>query len=1055
MFEKIKKAIYSTKLMATLFVVFAVSMAVGTFIESKYGTDTATILIYNTWWFEAIMVVFVINFLGNIKKYNLLKKENLPVLILHLAFILIILGAGVTRYVSHEGILSFREGETTNFYTSDQTYVTVFVEGQHNGEKLRKVNQKKVLFSQYTKNKYKWQDNFKGKDFSIRFKDFVGGVEEGFIEKENGEIFMEITSVGEAGREKNYLKSGEVLALKGDFISLNKEVDGAINISIKDGKTYIKAPKDGTVMQMPTMETKQIRAGEENTFQYRALYTFGQTQFVVAEKEKKGEIGVIKTKDKNAQNALTLTIECQGQKKDVTLLGKKNFINEPKKQTVGGLDFTLSYGSVRYKLPFEIKLNDFIAEKYPGTEKGYKAFESKVQIIEDSGEVIDYKIYMNHILNKDGYRLFQSSFHPDEKGSVLSVNYDLWGTTITYLGYGLLYLGLISSLFFGKTRFVKQSIKLKKLQEKRAITVALILLSAVGWSQSQMPYQSKEKIDSFLLANKVSKKHALEFGKLIIQDQDGRMKPMNTFSSEFLRKISKRTKYKTMDSDQVFLSMAMFPQWWYEVDFFYIKKDNDSLHKILEVEKKTKFVSALDFFTKDYKNKLEPYLQDAYATTNPNQFQKDFKDAYNRLTLLDRTLIGENFKIYPVIGDKNNKWISPIEAQGYVGDTIYAKYIKNSMPHYIELLREATKSGDYTKADEFLKIIKELQRKFGGKVMPSEKQIECEILYNRYNVFENLAYYYMASGVGMFAFLIIDIFAGRRKRKIDPIKIVINAFKWAIVVLFAIHSLGLCWRWYISGHAPWSDAYESMIYVGWATILAGICFSKHSPIAFASTAFVSSMILMVSHWNWLDPSIGNLQPVLNSYWLMIHVAVIVGSYGPFALAMILGAINLVMMGIRTKNNCEKVNSIIKELTIVNELALTVGLVMLTIGNFLGGQWANESWGRYWGWDPKETWALISIMVYAFVIHMRLVPKLRGTWAFNLASVVAFASIMMTYFGVNFYLTGLHSYASGEKVITPSFVYYSVAFVCALAVWSYVADRRWRKTNNLKTENYDI
>jgi cytochrome c-type biogenesis protein CcsB len=202
------------------------------------------------------------------------------------------------------------------------------------------------------------------------------------------------------------------------------------------------------------------------------------------------------------------------------------------------------------------------------------------------------------------------------------------------------------------------------------------------------------------------------------------------------------------------------------------------------------------------------------------------------------------------------------------------------------------------------------------------------------------------------------------------------------------------------------------------------------------------MILMIAHWNWMDPAIANLQPVLDSYWLMIHVAVIVGSYGPFALSMIIGIVSLVLMRLTTAKNQEKLKRNVKELTIVNELSLTVGLIMLTIGNFLGGMWANESWGRYWGWDPKETWALISIMVYAFVLHMRLIPGMRGRWLFNLMSVVAFASILMTYFGVNFYLSGLHSYASGDKVITPDFVYYSIGFISLLGLISYFPAKKY-------------
>ena len=243
-------------------------------------------------------------------------------------------------------------------------------------------------------------------------------------------------------------------------------------------------------------------------------------------------------------------------------------------------------------------------------------------------------------------------------------------------------------------------------------------------------------------------------------------------------------------------------------------------------------------------------------------------------------------------------------------------------------------------------------------------------------------------------------------------------------------------RWYISGHAPWSDAYESILYVSWATMGMGLMFARKSQLTIAATAFVTSILLWIAHQSWVDPEIANLVPVLNSYWLMIHVAVIVASYGPLTVGMILGVVALLLIILTNERNKKRMKINLKEITIINELSLTVGLVMLTIGNFLGGQWANESWGRYWGWDPKETWALISIMVYAFVIHARLVPGLRSQWTFNFLSIIAFGSIMMTYFGVNFYLVGLHSYASGAQVITPAFVWYTVLGVLIIGGISY-------------------
>ncbi len=346
----------------------------------------------------------------------------------------------------------------------------------------------------------------------------------------------------------------------------------------------------------------------------------------------------------------------------------------------------------------------------------------------------------------------------------------------------------------------------------------------------------------------------------------------------------------------------------------------------------------------------------------------------------------------------------------------------------------AGQTKDYTQAESLLESLHGFQKRFGASVLPKAEKIEAEIQYNKYDIFKKLFSWYLYAGTLLFVVLLFKIFKERRL-----VQYLVNFLSYTIYFLFALHTLGLVARWYISGHAPWSDAYESMIYVAWATQIFGIIFGRRNALSLAATTFITSMILMIAHWNWMDPAIANLQPVLDSYWLMIHVAVIVGSYGPFALGMIIGIVVLLLMLLTSKKNKSRLQLQIKELTIINELSLTVGLVMLTIGNFLGGMWANESWGRYWGWDPKETWALISIMVYAFVIHMRLIPGMRSSWLFNIMSIVAFASILMTYFGVNFYLVGLHSYASGDKIITPDFVYYGIAFVLLLggsSLWAY-------------------
>ena len=1040
MLKKLTQILISTRLMAVLFLVYGAALAMGTFVETWYNTDTAKIWIYNAWWFELIMVLFVVNFIGNIGRYRLLKRENWAVFVLHASWIFIIVGAGVTRYISDEGKLALREGEEADFYTSELTYITAQVDGTYEGQPLRKAKQTEVLFSEFTSNNYSWASDFKGKDFHIELTRFIANAEESFVEDPSGEDYLKIVESSGGEGHEHYLKAGTTQELHGLLISLNKPTEGAINLQITPEGSYISTPYIGSYMTMTDQKVFTVAKDSMQPLQYRCLYNIGGMRFVLPEPLKKGKMVMasIAANKRTAadQSALLMKISCGGETKEVEVLGRRDVINPPTSVEVGGLTFHLNYGSVRTPLPFKVKLDDFIADKYPGTDRSYSSFKSKVTVTSPE-ESFKYDIYMNNILNYKGYRFFQANFFPDEKGTILSVNHDFWGTLLTYIGYTLLYIGLIASMFFGKTRFVQLSQKLKKLSLKRKGTLTLLALFfwVGGYAQHNSFELTPKQIDSLIKVTTVKKEHADRFAHLVIQDEDGRMKPINTFASELLRKVSKADTFRGLDANQVFLSMLLNRQLWYNVDFFYIKKDNDSLHKILGVEKGLKRVRALDFLDQEYNNKLNPYLVEAYSTSNPNQFQKEFKEVDMKMHLLERALSGSMLRIFPLKDSPNNKWISPLdiyENPRYTQDTLEAGFIKHAFRWYLSSVKEATETGDYTEADKILSLLKENQRAVGKAVIPSERQIDAEILYNKYDVFKSLFSWYLYVGTLMFVVLIARIF---RERKV--LRIITQVCTGLLFFLFALHTAGLAFRWYISGHAPWSDAYESMIYVAWATMGIGLCFARRSPLSLASTAFVTSMILMIAHWNWLDPSIGNLQPVLNSYWLMLHVAVIVGSYGPFTLGMILGAINLLLMILTTSKNREKIKGVIDELTIVNELALTVGLIMLTIGNFLGAQWANESWGRYWGWDPKETWALVSIMVYAFVIHMRIVPSLRGLWSFNFASVVAFASILMTYFGVNFYLSGLHSYASGEKVITPNFVYYAAVLVVILGIVSFI------------------
>lgn len=1040
--DKIISFLSSTRLMAFLFIVFALAMGIGTFIEDAYNTDTARIYIYNAKWFEAIMLVFVINFFGNMKRYQLHKKEKWATLLLHLSFILIITGAFVTRYISFEGMMPIREGAIENQFYSDRAYLTVLIDGEHQGAMRRKSFEKHLLLSPVANNDFSMSDKFSDIPFEIEYKDFILGAKEVIKEDPNGVHYLKMVEQTEGTRHDHYLKEGEVQSIHNILYAFNKPTDGAVNIN-KDGDNYtISTPFEGTFMRMADQMQGGVVKDSVQPLMFRSLYNMSGAMFVIPDPAIKGSIAYESNNDYKTKEdaALTVNVKSEGQEKEVTLLGGKGKMGIPYSFKQGNLEYTLMYGSKVYELPFAIKLNDFIAEKYPGTESSYASFESKVTVIdEEDNNTFDTRIYMNNVLDHKGYRFFQASFDPDELGTVLSVNHDFWGTWITYIGYFLLYIGLMAILFDKNTRFNDLKEKLEKVKAKKAtlISVFLLFFTFSSYSQSHVHENtSLQQIDSIFEKYKVNEEHAAKFGRIIIQDAGGRMKPVNTFSSELLRKVSESDTYNGMNADQVFLSMTMFDQAWFSVPIIHLKRGNDSLRIVAGIEKDAKYASLADFFDERGNYKLSKTLETAYREPVPNKFQKDFMDIDKRINLLYSALTGQILKIFPIPGHENDKWVSYLETGEHRGTALDT--IKNALPYYVQSLAKATETNDYTLPDSILKGLSQYQQKYGGDILPHEDKVEAEILYNKYDIFKRLFSLYMFAGLLMFFFVILKIFNSK--------KWVTTAVKTSHVIiglLFVLHTLGLIARWFISGHAPWSNAYESVIYVGWATMFFGLAFGRKSELTVAATAFVAAMVLMVAHWNWTDPEIGNLVPVLDSYWLMIHVAVIVGSYGPFTLGMILGLVAMFLMIFTTDKNKQIMGLNIKELTYINEMALTVGLVMLTIGNFLGGQWANESWGRYWGWDPKETWALVSIMVYAFVIHMRFVPALRGTWIYNFFSVLAFAAILMTYFGVNFYLTGLHSYASGE-LRTPMYFFWMALGVFIVGIISFVQYRKYYK-----------
>ncbi|MFY0631424.1 MAG: cytochrome c biogenesis protein CcsA [Flavobacteriaceae bacterium] len=1039
--KKIFKILYSTRLMAFLFIVFAAAMGIATFIENDYGTQTAKALVYNTWWFEAIMIFFVINFFGNIFRYRLLRKEKWPVLMFHLAFLFILIGAGITRYIGYEGIMLINEGEATSQFLSETTYVNVIVDNS----KEQKTYHKKTLLSGKGTNNWGLSDDFRGKDFSIKLTDYIQSAEEKFIEDENGIEYIFLVESSGGSRHEHYIKKGSFKNIHNILVGFETENNSAtINIFRQEESLRILAKSNGDWLRMADQKTGLVTKDSIQHLQLRSLYNIDGLPFVIPDPIKKGELKTVRAEkfDKKKLDVLKLDITVDGTTKEIELVGGQYNVENSKEFSVNGLNFRMLYGSQILEAPFQIKLNDFQLEKYPGSESA-ASYASEVTVI-DGSNIYDYRIFMNHILDHKGYKFFQSSY--DLTGEVeqthLSVNHDFWGMLITYIGYSFLYTGMICILFAKNTRFDYLKKTLNKIKKKKAALslFAGILLSTSSFAQDGTSHVNNkitdQQIDSILKANIVDLAHAEKFNKLVIQDSGGRMKPAHTFASELVRKVSQQETFNEMEPSQVLISIIENSRFWFEVPFIYLEEENTKIRELIGVDKDVTHARLSDFITLQGDYKIREDVAEAQKENVKNKFQKDLIKIDRRVGLLYRAIAGGIFKIYPIPGDDNNTWVSHPETSRANFKGKDSLFVKQALPLYIDILQIAKKSGDYKEADKILNGLKRFQKKLGAKVYPSEKRINLEITYNKVVIFKRLAFYYGIVSVFLIFFVILQIFYYKTKWIQYLVKFLIAI----TIILFLMHIAGLVSRWYISGNAPWSNAYESLIYVAWSTMLFGLAFGRKSTLTVAATTFVTAIILAFAHQNWLDPEIANLVPVLNSWWLWVHVSIIVASYGPFTIGMILGILALILSIFKTKKNKKRIDLNIKEITAINEMAITIGLVMLTIGNFLGGMWANESWGRYWGWDPKETWALISIMIYAFVLHMRLIPGLRGKISFNFMSAFAYLSIMMTYFGVNFYLSGLHSYASGDKQVTPREAYIYIAFIVLITVFASIRNK---------------
>ena len=907
---KLLNFLFSFKATLLLLAILAIGAGVATFIENDFGTSSARVLVYNNTWYEIVLVLTTINLCGIIYKFKM--WNNLPRFLFHFSFVVILLGAIITRYVGYEGIMQIPQGTTTNQMISLEPYLQVTVK---EGEKV-------VAYKE-------WQNEF--------------------------------------------------TSLLPELNNFSYKVDFDNNNLIIDYKRF---------------------------------------QF---EKKEQAKMGL-----------LTVDVTLNGKKETIRLPGLSGQLGVPRDLVFDKYTVTLEYGSKFIALPFSIRLNEFQLERYPGS-MAPSSYASEVTVIKDD-KTYDYRIFMNRTLNEGNFLFFQSSYFPDESGTVLSVNNDP-GKWPTYLGYFLLTLGLFLNFFDKKSRFRKLT-KFVANKNLAMFVLTLALLSTQNLKANESNTLPAQEVDDITIRvdylNKLkneSKVTADKFGHLVVQSSGGRMKPLATLNREIVQKLSGKSSFMGMDANQIVLGMITRPDIWKDVKI--IKINTPKLKKFLGVAESEKYISFSEAFGEKNEYLLTKESEKALLTKpiERGTYEKDIIKVDEKLNIIYSVFNGSLLNIFPKVydeqsADDNFKWYSPLEAmQEFSGQN------QAAIGSVVRGLFNSTMDFDWNSANNYIDMIALYQDKVGTDIKPTASKVNAEIVFNKLDIFFNLTLAYVLLGFVMVVLAFVVIF----KPEFKPAKTT-KIILAILSILFAIQTFGMGYRWYLSGHAPWSDIYETLIYISWSAIFAGVIFFRNSLLALGAATIIAGIFMFTAHLTDVDPQITSLVPVLKSYWLTIHVSILTASYGFFGLSAILGFLTLIMFIFR--KNRPHLDDVVRHVSAINEISLIIGLAFITIGNFLGGVWANESWGRYWGWDPKETWAYVSIVVYALVIHLRFVKSLNTPYVLATASLLAFSSIMMTYLGVNFYLSGMHSYATGDPVPIPMWAYLTVATAFAAIILAY-------------------
>lgn len=643
-------------------------------------------------------------------------------------------------------------------------------------------------------------------------------------------------------------------------------------------------------------------------------------------------------------------------------------------------------GMKEEKLPFSLCLQKFEAKMHDGTN-AVADYSSKFTVI-DGDDKSEGEVSMNNIYSHRSYRLYQSSYDEDGKGSVLAINADPYGIPVTYTGYALLFISLVRMLFDPKGGYRK--LLKSPLLKKGALMTALIL--SMGNIQTLHAESATGNLQNAVLPKETAEK----FGELHILYND-RICPVQTFALDFCKKIYGARSYQGLTAEQVLSGWVFYGNTWANEPFIKIKSGEMKTAMNLP-----DYASLNTFFNREMGGyTIGQYVQE-YYNGQQDKFHQQAADIDGKIQIIMELREGISLKVLPYTFTKNVKatkehsfikagtttWFSPVDKLPQAVEHQHALYIRN----VFSLLNGDVKAGNISRVNEFFVKMKKYQEVSSGNSLPTATQYKAERINN---AFPFATILFMANLTLGFIALFYTIYRMMKKREIKVLNI---ALPILLGVSFLALTFGLALRWIISGNIPMSNGYESMLTVAWFVMLISILMQLRIRIVMVFGFLISGFFLLVSHINQMDPAIGQMMPVLNSPLLSIHVSIIMMSYALLSLTFICG-----IMGICMRSHGE-------ELQALSRLFLYPALTTMGFGIFIGAIWANVSWGNYWSWDSKETWALITFMIYAVVVHTQSLPVFRKPLVYHIYITLAFLSIAMTYFGVNYFLTGMHSYA---------------------------------------------